>query len=249
MLIAVFNRSTLVTDADVSAMTEAVAEQVRMDVAPHWERAPAVVMFHTDPGLVPADAHGITIVDTIPKQAKGVLGFHTEGPGGKIWGVVAAKPALDHGGHATTGDWSVSSLLSHEVLEMFVDPNCNLWANDSKGSDYSLEVCDPVEAPTYTVRGISVCNFVTPAWFNPRAPATAQFDKLGELSAAFSIAPSGYVVYESAGKVYQQFGHDFPDWRKKMKSGPLARGGRRVIQASQRTAEYSQRTAEYSQRT
>jgi hypothetical protein len=83
--------------------------------------------------------------------------------GGKLWGVVAAKPALDHGGQATTGDWSVSSLLSHEALEMFVDPNCNLWAQDGKGSAYSLEVCDPVEAPTYTVNGISVCNFVTPA--------------------------------------------------------------------------------------
>jgi hypothetical protein len=249
MLIAILNRSTLVADTDVSAMTEAVHEQVHMDAAPHWERAPAAVVFYKDPNLVPADAHGITIVDTIQDQPKGVLGFHTEGPGGKIWGVVAAKSALDHGGQATTGDWSVSSLLSHEVLEMFIDPNCNLWADDGKGSTYSLEVCDPVEAPTYTIRGISVCNFVTPAWFDPRARATAQFDKLGELSAAFSIARGGYVVYESAGEVHQQFGHDFPDWRKKMKSGQLARGGRRVTQASQRTALYSQRTALYSQRT
>ena len=242
MLIAVLNKSTLVANNDVSEMTQAVHEQVRMDAAPHWDRAPAAIVFYTDPDLVPADAHGITIVDTIQDQPKGVLGFHTEGPGGKIWGVVAAKPALDHGGRATTGDWSVSSLLSHEVLEMFVDPNCNLWADDAKGSVYSLEVCDPVEAPTYTVRGISVCNFVTPAWFDPRARATAQFDKLGELSAAFSIARGGYVVYESAGEVHQQFGHDFPDWRKKAKSGQLARGGRRVTQASQRTALYSQRT-------
>jgi hypothetical protein len=249
MLIAILNRSTLVADTDVSKMTQAVHEQVHLDVAPHWERAPAAVVFYKDPDLVPADAHGITIVDTIPDQPTGVLGFHTEGPAGKIWGVVAAKPALDHHRQATTGDWSVSSLLSHEVLEMFIDPNCNLWADDGKGSTYSLEVSDPVEAPTYTVRGISVCNFVTPAWFDPRARATAQFDKLGELSAAFSIARGGYVVYESAGEVHQQFGHDFPDWRKKMKSGPLSRGGRRVTQASQKTALDSQKTALYSQKT
>jgi hypothetical protein len=249
MLIVILNQSTLVADADVSAMTEAVAEQVRLDVAPQWERAPAAVVFRTDPRLIPADAHGIAIVDTIQDQPKGVLGFHTEGPGGKLWGVVAAKPALDHGGRATTGDWSVSSLLSHEVLEMFVDPNCNLWADDGKGSIYSLEVCDPVEAPTYTVRGISVCNFVTPAWFDPRAPATAQFDWLGELSAAFSIARGGYVVYETAGQAHQQFGDDFPGWRKKMKSGPPARGGRRLTQGAQRTAEAAQRTADYAQRT
>jgi len=239
MLIAVLNQSTLVADADVLEMTEAVAEQVRMDAAPQWEKAPAAVVFYTDPKLVPEDAHGIAIVDTIQDQPKDVLGFHTEDQGGKLWGVVAAKPALDHDAQATIGDWSVSSLLSHEVLEMFVDPNCNLWANDGKGSAYSLEVCDPVEAPTYMVSGISVCNFVTPAWFDPLAPATAQFDQLGQLSSAFSILKHGYVVYESAGQPHQQFGDGFPDWRKEMKSGPLARTRSRLSQASYRPAEDS----------
>ena len=50
---------------------------------------------------------------------------------------------------------------------MFVDPNCNLWASDGKTRNYSFEVCDPVEAPTYDVDGVSVSNFVTPAWFDP----------------------------------------------------------------------------------
>jgi len=242
MLIAILNQSTVISNADASAMTEAVAEQVRLDAAPLWERAPAAVVFYTDPGAVPARAHGIAIVDTIQNQPQGVLGFHTEDQGGRLWGIVAAKPALDNGGQATVGDWSVSSLLSHEVLEMFVDPNCNLWANDGKGSFYCLEVCDPVEAPTYTVSGTSVCNFVTPAWFDPLAPATAQFDKLGQLSAAFSILKGGYVVYESAGQAHQDFGNDFPNWRKEITSGPLARGRLRMTQASQGTVEASQRT-------
>ena len=96
--------------------------------------------------------------------------------GALVLRVVAAKPELDNGGKATTGDWSVSSVMSHEVLEMYIDPNCNLWANDGKGSAYSFEVCDPVEAPSYTVNGVSVSNFVTPSWFDSLAPATAQFD-------------------------------------------------------------------------
>jgi hypothetical protein len=235
MLIAILNQSKLVTDADAVTMTEAIATQVRMDAAPLWDRAPAAVVFYTDPAAVPAAAHGIAIVDTIQDQPKGVLGFHTEDRGGKLWGVVAAQPELDNGGKATTGDWSVSSVLSHEVLEMYVDPNCNLWANDGKGSAYSFEVCDPVEAPTYTVSGVSVSNFVTPAWFDPLASATAQFDKLGQLKTPFSILKGGYVVYESAGKEHQKFGDEFPDWRKEMKSGPLARTRRRLIQASYRT--------------
>jgi hypothetical protein len=222
----------LVSNADAATMTEAIATQVRLDAAPLWDRAPAAVVFYTDPSAVPAAAHGIAIVDTIQDQPQGVLGFHTEDQGGKLWGVVAAKPELDNGAHVTTGDWSVSSVLSHEVLEMFVDPNCNLWANDDKGSGYSFEVCDPVEAPSYTISNVSVSNFVTPAWFDPLASKSAQFDKLGHLTAAFSILKGGYVVYESEGKQRQKFGDEFPHWRQEMKSGPLARTRRRLAQAS-----------------
>ena len=231
MLIAIVNQSTLVSDADAATMTQAVAAQVRFDAAPLWERAPAAVIFYTDPKGVPPTAHGIAIVDTIQDQPKGVLGYHTEDHGGKLWGVVAAKPELDNGGTVMTGDWSVSTVLSHEVLEMFVDPNCNLWANDGKGSAYSFEVCDPVEAPSYTISGVSVSNFVTPSWFDPLAPAGAQLDKLGHLTAPFSILKGGYVVYESAGKEQQKYGDEFPEWRKEMKAGPAARTQRRVGQA------------------
>ena len=232
MLIAILNQSTLVADTDVATMTEAIATQVQLDVAPIWDRAPAAVVFYTGPAAVPAAAHVIAIVDTIQDQPQGVLGFHTEGQGAQMVGVVAAKPELDNGGQVTTGDWSVSSTLSHEALEMFVDPNCNLWANDGHGKAYSFEVCDPVEAPTYEVNGVSVSNFVTPAWFDPLSDhATAQYDKLGKLHAPFSILEGGYVVYESAGAEHQQFGDEFPAWRKKMKSGKLARTRRRLKQA------------------
>jgi hypothetical protein len=234
MLIAILNQSTLVSNTDAAAMTQAVASQVRLDAAPLWDRSPAAVVFYTDPAAVPAAAHGIAIVDTIQNQPQGVLGFHTEDQGGKLWGVVAAKPELDNGAKVTTGDWSVSSVVSHEVLEMFVDPNCNLWANDDKGSAYSFEVCDPVEAPSYVVSGVSVSNFVTPSWFDPQAPtgpSGAQFDKLGHLTAPFTILKGGYVVYESAGKEQQKYGDEFPGWRKQMKTGPMARTRRRLAQA------------------
>jgi hypothetical protein len=232
MLIAILNQSTLVSNADAAIMTQAIATQVRLDAAPLWDRTPAAVVFYTDPSAVPEAAHGISIVDTIQDQPQGVLGFHTEDRGGKLWGVVAAKPELDNGAHVTTGDWSVSSVLSHEVLEMFVDPDCNLWANDGKGSAYSFEVCDPVEAPSYTIKNVSVSNFVTPCWFDPLAAKNAQFDKLGHLTAAFSILKGGYVVYESEGKERQKFGDEFPQWRRDMKGGPLARTKRRLTQAA-----------------
>jgi hypothetical protein len=38
-------------------------------------------------------------------------------------------------------------------------------------------------------------------------------------------------VYETAGKEQQKFGDQFPQWRKDMKSGPLARTRLRLAQA------------------
>jgi hypothetical protein len=208
---------TGVTDADVATMTAAIATQIQVDVAPAWDRAPATVTFYNNASAVPAGAYGVAIVNTIQDQPQGLLGYHAED-----WGAVATQPEFADGAQVLTGDWSVSSTLSHEVLEIFVDPNCNLWANNGQGSVYSLEVCDPVEAPTYTVNGVSVSNFVTPSWFDPLAPATAQFDKLGQVTAPFTIAASGYANYVNGGQVKQQWGTKYPGWRKTMKSPPTA---------------------------
>jgi hypothetical protein len=218
MLIAILNQSNgAVTDADVATMTAAIATQIQADVAPAWNRPPATVTFYNSAGAVPAGAYGVAIVPTIDDQPQDVLGYHTEN-----WGVVAAQPEFANGAQVLTGDWSVSSTLSHEVLEMFIDPACNLWVFNGQGSAYSLEVCDPVEAPTYPVNGVSVANFVTPSWFDPLAPATAQFDKQGQVHAPFTIAAGGYANYVKGGQVKQQWGTKYPGWRKTMKSPPTA---------------------------
>jgi hypothetical protein len=232
LLIAIVNQSSLVSNADAATITQAIASQIKLDGAPIWDRAPGAVVFYTDATAIPPAAHVITITDTIADQPAGVLGYHTEDQGGKLWGIVAAKPELDNGGKVTTGDWSVSSVISHEVLEMFIDANCNLWSNNGKGSMFTFEVCDPVEAPSYVVNGVSVSNFVTPAWFDPLAGPTEQFDHLGLLTAPFSILKGGYVVYAKAGKEQQKFGDEFPQWRRDMKQGPYARTRRRIAQAT-----------------
>ena len=53
MLIAILNQSTRVTDADVLTMTTAIADQVRNDVAPAWDRPPAAVISY---GTIPSKA-------------------------------------------------------------------------------------------------------------------------------------------------------------------------------------------------
>ena len=250
MLIAILNQSNgAVADADVATMEAAITRQIQA-VASAWNREAATVTFYSDAGAVPAGAYGVAIVPTIQDQPQGVLGYHIE-----HWGVAAAQPIFANGAQVLTGDWSISSTLSHEVLEMFIDPDCNMWATDGQGSVYSLEVCDPVEAPTYPVNGVSVANFVTPSWFDPLAPAGAHvFDKQGLLTAPFTILPGdsgvgcGYMTYgpgqqqppgqlqapgqqQAPGQLkQQQWGKGYPSWRQTMKSGPWSRNTQRVQQ-------------------
>lgn len=230
MHIAVLNNSSRVGDADAATMTAAVATQVVHHAAPIWGlRGPTVAFV---PGTQPPPGvHVISIVDTLDGAPQGALGYHTEDPGGRQWGVVAASPVLDAGMQVLTGDWSLASVLSHEVLEMLCDPACNLWAADGNGRAYSYEVCDPVEAPTYEVTGVSVSNFVLPTWFDPQASPGAKFDHLGVLQAPFSIAKGGYAVYLEAGAEQQVYGDQFPGWRKAMKEAPTSRTQRRLTQA------------------
>ena len=229
MLIAILNQSTLVSGEQALAMTRAVEDQVIDHFAEEWERVAPVVAFYTDPAAVPAGAHGVAIVDTIADVPAGVLGFHSENPDGSQWGIVAAKPPLDAGAEVLTGDWSVSSILSHEVLELAADPSCTFWGGNGH-REYALEICDPVEAPTYELDGVSVSNFTTPAWFDPQAPAASKFDWLGLLHKPFSLLPGGYVIYASEGRQHQQYGTEFPAWRRDMKGGQLARTHRRSHQ-------------------
>src|SRR5919205_673115 len=103
-------------------------------------------------------------------------------------------------------DGTISETLSHEVLEMLVDPACNLYAKRSSSVGrperiYFYEVCDPVQCVHYHIGGVKVCNFVYPAWFEDNwelNPAGQQFDHEGRVEHPFQILPGCYSeVYEA----------------------------------------------------
>ena len=224
MIVAIVNRSSLVSDADFQQMVAAVNLQAQTDFARAWDRAPSLISV-ASPGNLPRGYSAvITMVDTIENVPAGVLGYHTESGADAKTGLVAAQPSLTNGGKVLTGDWSVASILSHEVLELLADPACSLWAEDGRAA-WAVEVCDPVEAPTYEVDGVSVSNFCTPQWFDP--DAKSGFDRLGLLKAPFTILPGGYAVSASMGTETSKYGDEFPTWRRAMKRGELSRTRRR----------------------
>jgi hypothetical protein len=104
-----------------------------------------------------------------------------------------------------------SAALSHEVLEMLVDPqlSCSKIGPAPAGSpdagqsvSFECEVCDPTEADTYPINGVCVSNFVTKAYF-AQAQTGVPTNKLNLPLAPFGVRPGGYVQYQIAGNVRQ----------------------------------------------
>lgn len=232
MFVAVQNHATRISDADVALAVRAVAHQVRYDVAPAWGQKSVSVVYLPKDAAVPAGSYAIGVYDTADQA--NALGYHSENPDGTVYGKVFVAPVLDNGGSALTGALSVSAVLSHEVLETFVDPHVQLWASDGGNALYAYEACDAVEDGAYEVKvsghAVSVSNFLYPSYFDAQAPAGTKLDYLGVLTKPFEIAKGGYAVKLTLGagtKVSQVFGEEFPEHKKPGKNHKLSRLARR----------------------
>lgn len=205
--INVINKSTQLKDADFQLMVEACTAQLTQHVAPMWLKG-AWNVVKNQPDTV---GYPIVILDD-PDQA-GALGYHTESPGGKVWGRVFVKPVINAKGTMLTGSLSVSAVLSHEMIEAYCDPNVNLWADMGNNKMVAYEACDPVENDAYVMTTksgakVSVSNFVLPAWFDSYASASAKFDWLAAVSKPLTMSKGGYMVVLDlkTGKVTNIFG-------------------------------------------
>ena len=209
MKIAIINKSTLVSAADVTRMTAAVYRQVKWQVSKAWELKPPLVVEAADEASAPVGATKVMIFDDA--DVAGALGYHDVGPDGLPYGKVFAKVSLDN-------NVSVSSVLSHETCEIVGDAHANYWADAPDGKSYALELCDPVESDSYMINvngvNVEVSNFVTPDFFDTVQVAGAKFDWLGKLTAPFTMTKGGYLIVRTDGTASQVFGEEFPEWKK-----------------------------------
>jgi hypothetical protein len=237
MHVQILNESTLVTQQDTVKMVRAIARQVFLHVEDPWGRTTLIDMAEAK-GEAADDAVVMVIVDDIAQA--GALGWHDE-QAGRAFGRVAVRPVLDNGGsilgdggpHERSGLLSVSSVLSHEVLETLIDPTVNAWWQAPNGDLVAAELCDPVQGDAYTIEiktgdtyeHILVSNFILPSWMDPQADAAdAPFDQLGVLKAPFTISPGGYLIKMVSGEISSVFGEQCPEWRRQSRT----RGALRV---------------------
>jgi len=223
MLIAVINKSSILSNAEVELMTRGVARQAREHAAPTWDLKPPKVVYRDSEAATEPGAFKVLIFDDA--DIAGALGYHSDGPDGLPYGRVFVKITQKY-------NLPVSTVLSHEVLEIMMDPQANYWADNwNEGLSYALEVADPVESDYYDVdvdgTPVKVSNFALPAWFDPAPPAGAKFDWLGKLSKPFTMTDGGYVIIRDQSEDRAVFGRSYPEWKKELKLNSPSRTKRR----------------------
>src|SRR5581483_1655492 len=177
-LFAVVNQSTVVSDDDVQAMTDAVATQVSDHAAPAWGvLAASVEFFPGGVGDVSGGSELVQVLDDtdIPADA----GYHTvDGSDTEIIKVFA-KTITDGGGGVLNGpggglgSYCVARVLSHEVLETFIDPKVQLYAEDFGGHVWMMEVGDVANPFGYDLGGVTVSDFGLPEWWDSLSTASS----------------------------------------------------------------------------
>ncbi len=175
-------------------LIEALQIQVNRDFAPLWGTH---VRLSTakDPSSVPAGSWYLLITDN--SDQAGALGWHDQ-TAGRPYGEVFVLPAQQ-------SNVALSTVLSHELLEMLADP----WVGSlveykdvqGGGNLARLEVCDPVENDQYDIvtsdgSHIAVSNFVLPAYFDQTTKSPAQWDFMNKLAGPIpAMTTGGYISY------------------------------------------------------
>lgn len=194
--IAVLNRSTVVADSMVQAITHALQHQVTAHFSPVWGIGAHVDFVPKDDLISWKGKWQLVVLDT--SDEAGALGYHDLSPEGLPLGKVFAKTDKLYG-------VELSVTLSHELLEMLGDPNINLCAQANNGDIYAYENCDAVEADGlgYRTEGVLVSDFVTPAWFSEDAPGPYSYKN--NVTKPFWLAKGGYISVFVNGSWTQRY--------------------------------------------
>ena len=195
--IAVINFSTQLNDQDIQRAIRSVNRQVVEDFMPLWG-AGRVLKLH-EPVSDPADIDTLALEPVYADSViylvdegllAGALGFHDLNARDLPFGFVFV---LD------TNDWTVT--LSHEVLELIIDPTVNLFVpgpdprNPANLVLHTYEVCDAVERTTYRIDEIDVSNFLTPSYFTIGDARGTRNDFLGVDVPSFGVTRNSHIAF------------------------------------------------------
>ena len=193
--IALFNHATKPLGIAFTTLFRTMQKYVDQHVAPVWGKRADLVRS----GGYLKGAWALVLLDSPDDPF--AQAHHDLTPDGLPQAKLFVRPTLASGE-------DVSVALSHELVELLVDPALNLIA---LGPDprvmYAVECADPVEGQRFGVDGVPVSNFVYPSYFEPfHAAGAVPFDHLHKVPSPFHITASGHQAIRAAGGWTQRFG-------------------------------------------
>jgi hypothetical protein len=204
MHISIVNRSHAIADIELQRVVRAINHQIVNDFEPYWGfgarlRVEGPTARRLDVASL-VEMRGDAVIYLMDSaKSDDALGYHDQNLRGIPYGFVFLDLC------AQLGDpWS--STLSHEALELIGDPLANLLVQGPSPKDHDkivfhyFEMCDAVQAQTYDLDGVTVSNFVLPAYFSLEDSNASRRDFMGSDLASFSITPGGYLGYFDPAK-------------------------------------------------
>ena len=184
--IALVSTTPEVKLARLAPVSAAIQKQVLRDFGPLWNIQATIDAFDTVAD-VPVGYWHVLLQDELPS---GAAGLHKRDDNKQPFALVAL-----------TNNWTV--FMSHEVLEMLVDPQGTLTraGNSLKRGqgrvEYLMEVCDPCQASkfAYTVNSVMVSDFYTPQYFDPVKSGGVRYSFTGKIGGPREVLDGGYLSW------------------------------------------------------
>lgn len=195
--ISIINFSSHLEDQQVQETIRAVNRQITEDFAPIWGSS-YILRLHAaafDPAdensLAEEHVRGESVIYLVDEASlPGALGYHSLNTKAIPFGFVFTD-FID--------DWTVT--LSHEVLELIIDPIANILVPGPDPRDpqnlvlHSYEVCDAVERTSYEIDHVRVSNFITPAYFTVGDEVGTRNDFLGVGVRSFDAIRDSHLAF------------------------------------------------------
>ncbi len=193
--IAVINKAKTPLGDDLTKLIAALQVYIDNHVAPVWGTPAKLVKATT----FLKGAWAIVFLDNADEP--GALGYHDLTPDGFPLAKIFVKTTVDDGA-------KVSVTVSHELVEMLVDPAINMTCDGPNPAySYAYETADPVEETDFPIYGIAMSNFVYPSYFESfRKARSTQFDRLGLVTKPFQLLKGGYQSVKKNGSWTEVFG-------------------------------------------